>query len=159
MNARKQPPRRRASPKIRLVVIFGACATLACVVAIAAIGDFTPKELPVKDKRVHYDSPQGRAEAEAWETAPTISVFRGGILVDGAAAGGLPDAGPAKRIEPLFDALMKRRELVAQILPGRPFPGTVLLQFYPDATAFQRESVTLTAKAAGYTRQKSLPTD
>jgi biopolymer transport protein ExbD len=85
--------------------------------------------------------------------APTVSVWQGVILVDGLHAGSaraIAASGRVQRIEDLRDILRNKRELWRQVLPDKPFPGTVVLEIDGDTPAVVVKSVFTTAVQAGY---------
>ena len=85
--------------------------------------------------------------------APVVTVAGSQILVDGTAAGdtrAIAETKRLQRVDELFGVLKAKRELWTQLYPGRPFPGTVVLQVDQDVPAVVVKSVFQTAALAGY---------
>ncbi len=87
--------------------------------------------------------------------APVVVITGSQLLVDGAAAGNtrtVADAGRVMQIPELFEFLTSRRKNWQEIMPGKPFPGQVVLQIDSKVEALVVKSVFQTAASAGYPR-------
>jgi biopolymer transport protein ExbD len=85
--------------------------------------------------------------------APMVAVNGNQILVDGNLAGStraIEELGRMQKIDELFTMLKNKRELWAQVQPGKPFPGVVILQVDQHVPALVVKSVFQTAAFAGY---------
>jgi biopolymer transport protein ExbD len=121
------------------------------VTVLFLLGSFTASaECP--GPQVHVPS---AASGEDMVDAPMVSVSRGTILVDGAAAGsarGIVEGGRITRVDELARLLEQKKSLWHAVQPNRQFPGECVLQIDQDAPALVVKSVFQTAVQAGYPR-------
>jgi hypothetical protein len=85
--------------------------------------------------------------------APLVTVSGRQIVVDGAPAGdtaAIHDTKRVQRVDELFNVLRSKRDLFAQLHPGKDFPSLVVLQIDRDVPAVVVKSVFQTAAFAGY---------
>jgi hypothetical protein len=106
-------------------------------------------ELPV-DKSVRLPSADN---VEDMTLAPMIAVAGQLILVDGIPAGTtrpVKEANRMQKLDELFNLLKGRREVFAQINPGKQFHVIAVLQVDREVEAVVVKSVFQTAALAGY---------
>ena len=85
--------------------------------------------------------------------APIVAVDGRQVLVDGVLAGTTRDVEAFGRVEtlsPLLAMLRAKRDLWRAVQPGRPHPGTCILQIDVATEALVVKSVFQTAAAAGF---------
>ena len=82
--------------------------------------------------------------------APTITVAKGQILLDGVGVGTTRSIERIQNIEDLSAALRAKRETWKQLHPEKPFPGAIILQLDQDTSSVVVKSLFSTSAKAGY---------
>ncbi|HMR07186.1 MAG TPA: hypothetical protein PKA88_15490 [Polyangiaceae bacterium] len=132
--------------------VLGAAALLACVAAVVLTQILWPQE-----RSKDYLSLDEQRERDLWMHAPTVTVIKHQLLVDGAPAGTLPapgDSDQLRRLDALYEKLLAKRKLFEQLFPGKPFPGSFVLQAGAEVPPAYVEAIRRTARDAGYVRHR-----
>jgi hypothetical protein len=83
-------------------------------------------------------------------TPTIISVSPRTVLLDGRRVAHTETLAPGRRIDPLYEELVRQRREHPLLHPGEPFPGLVYYQLDPAVTAEQLRIVHQTCVEAGY---------
>lgn len=122
---------------------------LLCIVLFLLASFSASGELPI-DKNIKLPNAENVLDMT---DAPMVAVTGTQILVDGNPAGStraIEESNRLQRVDELFNVLKNKRELWAQLNPGKPFPGVVVLQVDRRVQALVVKSVFQTAAFAGF---------
>jgi biopolymer transport protein ExbD len=123
---------------------FLLCIVLFLLASFSASGE-TPPDRNLRLPKAQNVSPM--------TDAPIVAITGTQILVDSTLAGntrGVEETNRLQRIEELLAILKNKRELWAQLNPGKEFPGVVVLQIDGRVPALVVKSVFQTAAMAGF---------